>query len=126
MQRNTKQKQLIEKALHTLCHPTAQEVYNFIKIEYPSISMGTVYRILSTFCKQNKIQHIKMLDQADCYDYQTHNHYHLYCKKCSKVYDIDIPYHTHLNKDCGDFKIEDHIILFSGLCADCHINKEGK
>ncbi len=126
MQRNTKQKKLVFNALTTLCHPTAQDIYDFISKEYPQISLGTVYRILSSFCNQKKILHIKIPNKADCYDYQTHNHYHFCCKKCLKVYDMDIPYLAHLNTNLNGYMIEEHNILFSGICADCQNNKEGK
>lgn len=125
MQRNTKQKQLVLEALHKLKHPTAQDIVCYIKKTYPAISLGTVYRVLASFALENKALHIKIPNKADCYDYQTHNHYHLYCKKCNKVYDIEIPYLSELNQKSKDHLIEDHSILFYGICANCYQEKEG-
>ena len=45
--RNTIQRQLVIAAVRFLAdHPTAEEVYDRITMEYPDISKGTVYRNL--------------------------------------------------------------------------------
>ena len=45
--RNTIQKELVLKAVNELKrHVTADEVYDFIKKDYPTIGKGTVYRNL--------------------------------------------------------------------------------
>ncbi len=124
--RNTKQKMIVQKALFTLNHPTAHEIYHFVKMTYPHMSLATVYRILSSFEAQNKLSHIKIPNNADCYDYQTHQHYHLSCKKCKNIYDINIPYLSDLNRKTDEYLIENHTILFSGICANCQKNKEGE
>ena len=68
--------------------------------------------------------HIKIANNPDHYDFQTHGHYHFSCKNCLNVYDIDIPYMENLNISHKEYIIEDHNILFNGLCANCH-QKEG-
>lgn len=121
MFRNTKQKLLVYKAAHELCHPTAQEIYQFVKNTYPSISMGTVYRILGALVRDHTLLHIKVPDKADCYDWNNIQHYHLICKKCGKVCDMNIPYMSHLNQiSSKEYLIEDHTLLFSGECPQCH------
>lgn len=124
MSRNTKQKTIVLEALHKLNHPTALEVYEYAKRVYPQISLGTIYRILGNFSTDEKILHIKIANNPDHYDFQTHGHYHFSCKKCLNVYDIDIPYMDNLNISHKEYFIEDHNILFNGLCANCH-QKEG-
>lgn len=119
MQRNTKQKKLVWDALVDLNHPTAHEVYCFVKNLCPSISKGTIYRILGMFVKENKALHIQIPNGSDCYDYQTHSHYHFFCKKCHCVYDINIPYSNNISSPGHDFKVEECFILYSGLCPNC-------
>ena len=47
--RNTIQRQLVIAAVRFLAdHPTAEEVYDRITMEYPDISKGTVYRNLNS------------------------------------------------------------------------------
>ena len=49
MKRNTIQRQLVIAAVRFLAdHPTADEVYERITMEYPDISKGTVYRNLNS------------------------------------------------------------------------------
>ena len=44
--RNTIQKDLVRNAVYEMKrHVTANEVYEFIKEEYPTIGKGTVYRL---------------------------------------------------------------------------------
>ena len=124
MVRQTKQKNLVLEAINQLDHPSVQEIYDFVKKTYSSISMATVYRILAGYALEKKLLHIQIPNQADCYDYQIHQHYHLSCKKCKKVVDVSIPYMEKLNKEYDDCLIEDHDILFNGLCGNCK-NKEG-
>ena len=85
MSRNTKQKTIVLEALHKLNHPTALEVYEYSKQVCPQISLGTVYRILGNFALDEKILHIKIANNPDHYDYQTHGHYHFSCKKCARI-----------------------------------------
>lgn len=124
MVRKTKQKNLVSEALHHLHHPTAEEIYTYIKGIYPSISIGTVYRILGSFEQKNEILHIKIANKPDHYDFRTHPHYHFYCKTCEKVYDINIPNIPKFDQEIDGHLIEEHLILFNGICANCN-HKEG-
>lgn len=121
--RNTLQKRLIKEALWKMRnHPTAEEVYNSISNENPLISRATVYRNLKLLVKMGECLHIPIPDGADCFDYNTLPHYHLKCKKCNRVFDIDMPYQENLCekiRNLHEFEIESHQILFSGICPKC-------
>lgn len=63
--RNTIQKQVILNAVRELKnHPTSEEVYNHIKPNFPSISLGTVYRNLNLLSENKDIQKISIIDDA--------------------------------------------------------------
>ena len=119
--RNTLQRQIILDTVTSMkCHPTADEIYEEICKKYTSFSKATVYRNLKLLSGQNKIKHIEIPNGADCYDFTLSNHYHIRCKKCSKVFDMDIPYINELDKDgLSEFIIESHDIVFNGTCPDC-------
>ncbi len=121
--RNTQQRKLVlETVLSMRNHPDAEMIYEVISKSNPLISKATVYRNLKLLVKQGKILHIPIPDGADCFDFNVSPHYHLKCRKCSGVFDVDMPYQTDL---CGKIKnnmgfvIESHQIVFSGLCPDC-------
>ena len=44
--RNTRQKQMVYDALTRLDHPTATQVYECVHAEHPTVSRGTVFRVL--------------------------------------------------------------------------------
>lgn len=88
----SKQRELIEQAVYALrCHPTADEVYQAVREENPSISLGTVYRNLNTLADLGRIKKISMPEGGDRFDYNMTAHYHAICHQCAKVFDIDLP-----------------------------------
>lgn len=127
--RNTMQKQLIMETVKELGnHPTAEQVYDAIHAQHPHVSKATVYRNLKHLSDQGRIKRIESVSQADHYDHQCHEHYHFQCSCCKNVYDMDMEYMNDLNERMGaslvDFQIENHDILFRGICPDCLRKKQ--
>lgn len=124
--RNTLQKQIVlDTVLSMKNHPSADEIYEAISKKNPTISRATVYRNLNVLSKENLINHIKIANSSDRYDFNTENHYHFVCEKCNNVFDIDIPYDNSLDnfvKNIKDFSVKSHYTVFSGICPDCHKN----
>ena len=59
MKRNTIQRQLVIAAVRFLAdHPTADEVYERITMEYPDISKGTVYRNLNSLVESGLLNKV--------------------------------------------------------------------
>ena len=103
-------------------HPTADLVYTNIRQEYPSISLGTVYRNLQLLTSIGKIQKIKVGDGTDHFDADISPHNHFYCRKCGSVIDLDMDSIDEINSIAAknfDGKIESHIICFTGICGRC-------
>lgn len=60
--RNTIQRQLVIAAVRFLAdHPTAEEVYDRITMEYPDISKGTVYRNLNSLVESGLLSKVSVL-----------------------------------------------------------------
>ena len=117
--RNTIQKEIVKTALTSLAnHPSADEVYDFIHISHPTISRATVFRVLNSMVEKGSAKRYTSTFGADFFDHNTHNHYHLKCESCQRVYDVDIPYMDKLN-NLNDVKVFSHQIIFSGLCKKC-------
>ena len=56
------------------------------------------------------------------FDGRSENHYHFVCHKWEKVFDVDMSLESKLNKKVGKasgFNIQDHRLLFCGLCKKC-------
>ena len=68
------------------------------------------------------IKKIDGLETSSHYDHNTHEHYHFICTKCRRVFDIDTEVAPELirrTEEKTDFLIENHDIVFSGICKDC-------
>ena len=103
-------------------HPTAETVYLDIKREFPNISLGTVYRNLSLLSDLGEIQKIPVGGGPDRFDGNPVPHYHFSCRKCKCVLDLDMAQQEQLNELAGkNFpgRIEEHSILFTGICPNC-------
>ena len=123
IKRNTIQCSLVFEAVNKLqCHATADEIYDAIVKEYPTISRGTVYRNLNRLSKMGKIHKMEIPGGADRFDHQCREHYHARCVKCGRVFDVDMEYIEGLEKNIKDahgFEISGHDIIFKGTCPDC-------
>ncbi|WP_066644332.1 transcriptional repressor [Christensenella timonensis] len=126
--RNTVQKNIIMEQVQKLHHPTADEVYGAVAKIHPAISKATVYRNLSNMAQGGMITRVKIPDGADRFDKTLEKHYHIRCKECGRVYDVDMPYFEGLENEVADkhgFEIDSHEIVFVGVCPDCKIKKRG-
>ena len=88
--RNTIQRQLVISAVRSLSnHPTAEEVYNRIVLDYPDISKGTVYRNLNSLVDSGLLHRVSVPSSADRYDHMLTKHYHVQCVKCHRFMNVD-------------------------------------
>ncbi|MDE6020364.1 MAG: transcriptional repressor [Ruminococcus sp.] len=121
--RNTLQRKLVLETVRNMTnHPDAEMVYDEVSKINPMVSKATVYRNLKLLAKQGHILHIPIPDGADCFDFNCSPHYHIKCRKCSRVFDVDMPYQENLYQNIKNYRgfvIETHQIVFSGLCPDC-------
>lgn len=123
VKRNTIQYNLVLESVNKLqCHATADEIYNEIVKDYPTISRGTVYRNLQRLCKTGEIRKREIPGGADRFDHLCHDHYHVRCVKCGSVFDVDMEYISDLEKSIRDaqgFSFIGHEIVFKGICPEC-------
>jgi len=125
--RNTIQKELVLNAvLEMHRHVTAEEVYNFIKNEHPTIGKGTVYRNLGILVDEGKVRKVEIPGGADCFDFMLKKHYHVKCIKCGSVFDVDMDEIKELESlihDKQGFEFLDYDILFKAICRGCQNKK---
>jgi len=81
--KNSKKRQVILEALAaTTAHPTAQELYQQLKPDYPDLSLGTVYRNLSLFAEEGDAMSVGVFRGQERFDARTNPHAHLHCVQC--------------------------------------------
>ena len=76
----SRQRELILKTLKENCiHPTAEQLYELIRREEPTVSLATVYRNLNLLAENGMVKKIEGLDGTAHFDHQTFDHYHFIC-----------------------------------------------
>ena len=123
MKRNTIQRSLVFEAVNKLqCHATADEIYKTIVKEHPNVSRATVYRNLNLLSEMGEIRKIEIPGGSDRFDHLCHDHCHVKCEKCGRLFDVDMEYITGLEKSINNdrgFTFTGYDILFRGICPDC-------
>lgn len=87
--RNSKQRNVLREYLRGRTdHPTAETLYKEIQVQYPRMSLGTVYRNLMLLSDSGEIQALDVGDGKTHFDPNPEPHAHFYCTKCKQVSDI--------------------------------------
>jgi Fe2+ or Zn2+ uptake regulation protein len=70
-------------------HPTAEQLYENLRLDHPSLSLSTVYQTLDAFIRTGLCRRVS--DTGDCLrvDGTPQNHDHAICRTCGMIFDID-------------------------------------
>lgn len=121
--RQTKQRNALLEELSKLnSHPTADFLFKMVRRRIPNISFGTVYRNLNLLRNEGEILELVSGKYSCRYDAETRNHYHFFCLKCQKVFDLDEPVLKDLDRKVSKragMEIKYHRIDFYGYCRNC-------
>lgn len=90
--RLTPQKVAVFKALaETDEHPTAQDLFEAVREDYPTISFATVYDNLRKFKELQLVQEMNTGEGAARYDANIEHHHHIIDTKTGKLMDVCLP-----------------------------------
>jgi Fur family transcriptional regulator, peroxide stress response regulator len=121
--RNSKQRRRILEVLRsTDTHPTANWIYDQLKGEFPSLSLGTVYRNLSILQEQGMVVRMASGSTFDRFDAVVEPHPHFYCRDCGRVIDIsqkDAKRIIQPGESTDGHLVENLKIEYHGICAAC-------
>ena len=122
--RNTLQKRIVSDVFFSMNnHPSAGMVYEAVQEKYPGISRATVYRLLAEAAEEGTIQRLKLTDANDRYDFTISNHYHVVCRECGAVADVNVSVDDAAIATsavgCEGFSIEKCHVEFVGVCEKC-------
>lgn len=106
-------------------HPTVDMIYLDLKKKNPSLSKTTVYNSVETLEKQGIIQSLRIAGNEIRYDFRNDLHHHFICKKCGRIFDIDLTCPVIDQVEQRGFKVEEIHGYFKGICKIC-LNKELK
>ena len=108
--------------MSTKSHPTADMVYQYVRNEYPKVSLGTVYRNLNLLSDLGEIIKLDCGDGYDRFDGNVQPHYHVMCTSCNAVEDLEMESIDHINTIANasySGLILGHHTTFYGLCEHC-------
>ncbi|MCG8607879.1 transcriptional repressor, partial [bacterium] len=121
--RNSKQRtRILEILRSTDSHPTASWIYEQLKPDFPSLSLGTVYRNLNILVEQGAVQELKFGSTFDRYDSNTQPHYHFICEACGRISDVELEHEDDLDSKVQEMtahKVDYHRLEFYGQCREC-------
>lgn len=105
-------------------HPTAEQVHMAIKENNPSISLGSVYRILEKLVVSNLAYRVATKSGMKRYDAKLDPHSHIYSVNTEEIQDYDDPELNTLIKNYFDkkqiknFKITEIKVQINGQKED--------
>lgn len=104
-------------------HPTANQIYEQLKPEFPSLSLATVYNTLDTLVSLGLVNILGTAgDDAVHYDADIDPHVNLACVNCHRVFDLPSQYIHQLDTEVeqnSKFKLLGARVMFYGICPDC-------
>jgi len=100
-------------------HPTTAQIYSDLKEKNPSLSKTTVYHSLKISKEHGIIQTLTISGSELRYDFKCTMHHHFLCKKCGRIFDIDIscPNIEKIRKE--GYQIDEVHGYFKGVCKVC-------
>jgi Fur family transcriptional regulator, peroxide stress response regulator len=103
-------------------HPSTEEIFQFVKIEFNNITFDTVNRTLLTFTQIGLINVIESYKGSRRFDPNLDIHHHFHCIKCGQIIDFE-------SKEYNLLKLDKHIqkrfnilskrVVLSGFCDKC-------
>ena len=99
-------------------HPTADEVFESLKKQIPTLSKTTVYNTLNLFVENGAALYVGIDEKNARFDGYVESHAHFRCNKCGCIIDLQINVENFLPTDFSGI-IENTYFYLKGKCADC-------
>jgi len=107
---------IVDELVGDESHPTAQELYERLQVEHPSISFATVYNTLGALASVGCVQTVS-LGGATRFDPNISAHHHAICEVCECV--LDVPATRRERPEIPGFEVRLVEKVFRGTCAAC-------
>ncbi|MDX2152015.1 MAG: transcriptional repressor [Bryobacteraceae bacterium] len=105
-------------------HPSPEALYEMVKKEIPSISLGTVYKNIHTFLDNGLLREVTLHHGTLRLETKLDPHHHLVCSRCKTIVDLEEsdlePVRLKKRLPKG-FRVERFRVEAVGLCAACAV-----
>lgn len=116
-------KAVIAYLVETHTHPSAEQIFQDLKVNNPSMSLATVYNNLKVLIEEGFVTEIKLNnDNTSYFDFMGHQHLHVVCEKCGKItdfMDVDIPLIKNEAAEQTGYVITKAQLTTYGICLTC-------
>lgn len=123
--RKSRQRDRILELLETeRIHVTANWVYDQLRGEFPTLSLGNVYRNLSILVDQGEVRRLPFGSTFDMYEAAREPHFHFVCDGCGLIQDVPVPrplrekLEEAVQRETGTSVLRT-TAEFHGLCRNC-------
>jgi len=104
-------------------HPSAAQLYERLRVQFPTISLATIYRTLALLKEKGEILEIDLHNDSHYDGYKPYPHPHLICTCCNKIMDgDDLPVLQNINQQIAErygFQVQRQHQVFYGICSEC-------
>jgi Fur family peroxide stress response transcriptional regulator len=115
---------VIDALLAAENHPSTDEIYATVRRRHPHVSLATVHRILEQFCEVGEARKVTLLHDVARFDGNVEPHHHVFCVRCRRVHDIEIPAVDKLlegTPSLGEFALLRCSLEIEALCKRCQL-----
>jgi len=84
----TPQRLCVLGVLEKYGHVTLEDIEQFTKLKFPTLSLSTIYRNINEMLKKDILSEVKIANKKEYYEIKKENHAHLVCSKCGKIEDL--------------------------------------
>lgn len=121
MQRETKQRKAIRRALTEAGHPLSpKELHEAAQSYVEGLGIATVYRNLNAMVDDGWLVPVELPGEPPRYERAGKgHHHHFHCRKCDRVFEVDgCPGNIQQITPDG-FQLEHHEFVLYGVCLSC-------
>lgn len=105
-------------------HPTAEEIYEALAPQIPTLSKTTVYNTLSLLVERGAAAYIAIDPRGARFDGDTSVHGHFLCTECGALHDVFFEQPPLLPEPEGGHAVACAQIYYRGICADCRNGRD--
>lgn len=104
-------------------HPNAAQLWEQLRVQFPTISLATVYKTLALLKEEGEVFEIDLRTDSRYDGNKPYPHPHLICNQCGNIIDGDtVSFLASIKQEIEekfDFQVAQTQLVFFGLCSDC-------
>jgi Fur family peroxide stress response transcriptional regulator len=104
-------------------HPSAAHLYDRLRAQFPTTSLGTIYKTLSLLEEMGEVLELGFSHDDRRYDVnRPYPHPHLICIRCRKIADLQAKVAESMTREAAErsgFRVVGHRLDVYGLCPEC-------